>query len=74
MLIERAATRAAMERDVTIQHGQEVLDVGRVACLDHPVEDQAALPLVRLSLWPYQGSRLPLTMMSACGSNRLTSF
>ena len=32
------------------------------------------LPVTRLSLWPYCTSRLPLTMMSACGSNRLTSF
>lgn len=32
------------------------------------------LPLVRLSLWPYSVSRLPLMMISACGSNRLTNF
>ena len=32
------------------------------------------LPVTRLSLWPYWTSRPPLTMMSACGSNRLTSF
>ncbi|ESX64619.1 hypothetical protein X759_30580 [Mesorhizobium sp. LSHC420B00] len=32
------------------------------------------LPVVRLSLWPYSVSRLPLTMISACSSNRLTSF
>src|SRR6266567_8299296 len=32
------------------------------------------LPVTRLSLCPYCTSRTPLTMMSACGSNRLTSF
>ena len=45
----------------------------RIAGFDHQVEDQAARPVVRLSLWPYSTSRPPL-MMSVCGSNRLTIF
>src|ERR1700738_1741853 len=32
------------------------------------------LPVARLSLCPYCTARPPLTMMSACGSNRLTRF
>lgn len=32
------------------------------------------LPVARLSLWPYGTPRPPLMMMSACGSNRLSSF
>jgi hypothetical protein len=31
-------------------------------------------PVTKLSLCPYCASRAPLTMMSACGSNRLNSF
>ena len=38
------------------------------------IEDQADLPVARLSLCPYCTSRPPLTMMSACGSAKLTSF
>src|SRR5260370_991801 len=38
----RLTGRAAVERDVAIQHGQEAFAVGRVARLDHQVEDKAA--------------------------------
>src|SRR5260221_1516348 len=38
----RLTRRAAIERDVPIQHRQEALAVGRIASLDYHVEDQAS--------------------------------
>ena len=38
----RPAAAPAVERDVAIQHRQQALAVGRIAGLDHQVEDQAA--------------------------------
>src|SRR5258707_9434913 len=38
----RLTRRAAVERDVAIQHGQEAFAVGRVARLGHQVEDKAS--------------------------------
>jgi hypothetical protein len=66
--------RLAIEVDIARQHQQQAVTVGRVACFDHQIEKHAALPVVGLSLWPYSVSQPPLTVMSACGSNRLTNF
>ena len=38
----RLARRLAIEGDVALQHGQEAFAVGRIAGLDHQIEDQAA--------------------------------
>ena len=66
--------RRAAAGDLAIEHGQETFGVGGIASLDDDIEDQAALAGGEVELCPYCTPRLPLTMMSACGSNRLTSF
>ena len=38
---------------VAIEHRQEALGVGGITGLDDDIEDQPALPVVRLSLCPY---------------------
>jgi len=67
---------------VAIEHRQEALGIGGVAGLDDDIEDQAALAgdqielvsVLNLTAAPrLRGGKL-LRMMSACGSNRLTSF
>jgi len=40
-------------RDVAIEYRQEALGVGGITGLDDDIEDQPALPVVRLSLCPY---------------------
>jgi hypothetical protein len=65
------AWRLAVVGDVALQHGQKALGI---AGLDDDVEYQAAATGRQIDLVPYCTSRPPLTMMSACGSNRLTTF
>src|SRR5712692_6220771 len=71
-----------LARDMALEHGKEALGIGRVAGLDDDIEDQAALAggqvqlvtVVHLAAAPrLRGGKL-LTMISACVSNRLTSF
>jgi hypothetical protein len=66
--------RHAATGDLPFEHGQEALGVGGVAGLDDDIEDQATVAGDQVELCPYCTSRAPLRMMSACGSNRLTSF
>ena len=74
--------RPARAGDVAIEHGQEALGIGGVAGLDNDIEDQAALAggqvelvtVLNLTAAPRLREGKLLRMMSACGSNRLTSF
>jgi hypothetical protein len=67
---------------VAIEHRQEALGIGRVADLDDDIEDQPALagdqielvPVLNLTTAPRLRRGKLLRMISACGSNRLTSF
>jgi hypothetical protein len=67
------ARRHAATGDLALEHGQEALGIGGVAGLDDDIEDQAAGAGDQVDC-PYCTSRAPVTMMSACGSNRLTSL
>jgi hypothetical protein len=66
--------RPAGAGDVAIEHGQESLGIGGVAGLDDDIEDQAALAGGQVELVSILNLTAALRMMSACGSNRLTSF
>src|SRR5690348_10923780 len=66
--------RHAAMGDLPLEHRQEALGIGGVAGLDDDVEDQAAAAGDQVELVSVLHSRAPLTMMSACGSNKLTSF
>ena len=60
---------------MALEHGQEPLAIRRIAGLDHQVEDQATPAGGQVELVAVLTPRAPpLTMMSACGSNRLTSL
>jgi hypothetical protein len=74
--------RLAGAGDVAVEHRQEAFGVGRIAGFDDDIEDQSAfarrqvqlVAVLNLAAAPgFRWGRL-LTMMSACGSNRLTSF
>jgi hypothetical protein len=60
--------------ELAIECGQEALGIGGVASFDNDVEDQAALAVDEVELVSALHGMAPLTMMSAFGSNRLTSF
>src|SRR5205814_5698769 len=66
--------RHAATGDLALEHWQEALGIGRVAGLDDDVEDQAAAAGDQVELVSVPHVTGPLIMMSACGSNRLTSF
>ena len=75
------AGRRAAAGDVAVEHRQEALGIGRVAGFDDEIEDQATLASDQIELVtvlhvasaPRLREGKLLTMMSACGSNRLTT-
>jgi hypothetical protein len=74
--------RHAGASDVAVEHRHKALGVGGVADFDDDIEDQPALAgcqvelvsVLNLPATPGVRRGKLLTMMSACGSNRLTSL
>jgi hypothetical protein len=67
---------------MAIEHRHKALGIGRIAGFDDNIEDQSAfagrqvelVSVLNLTAAPRLRRGKLLTMMSACGSNRLTSF
>ena len=70
----RLPRRLAVKRDVALKHGQEPLTVRGVAGFDDEVEAQAAFAGGQVQLVTVVDLAAAFTMMSAWGSNRLTSL
>src|SRR5215207_2608077 len=56
----RLARRRAIEIDMTLEHGQEALGIGRIARLDDHIQDQAALAGGEIELVPVLHVTAPL--------------
>lgn len=70
----RLPRRLPIDGDVALQHRQQAVTVGRVACFDHQIEEQAAPAGGQVEFVAVLGVAAAFDDESACGSKRLTNF
>jgi len=61
-------------RLMAFKHRHEALTIGRIAGFDDRIEDESTASGDQVEFVTVLTSRRPLTMMSVCGSNKLTTF